>query len=254
MRKIITAVSVCYLLGIGSIQQVHAEKLIESNLQDGSVILYAKDQSQGFLFSPQQVKNRYFADFIRWGTADIGNIPQKDATLFIGSSSMRMWRTIKKDLAPLNLIHRGFGGSTMWDVMKFKNFFQRYEASRIIVYEGDNDLWNSDPDSVSKFLKNCRDFAAYIHETQPDVPIYFMSPKPCVARWSRWDKYKAAGDGLKKFAEETPNIFYIDVATPMLEDDGTVKKDIFLKDNLHMNSKGYEIWTKVVREQLNIKN
>jgi hypothetical protein len=36
----------------------------------------------------------------------------------------------------------------------------------------------------------------------------------------------------------------------MLGPDGKPKPDIFLKDNLHMNPKGYAIWTPIVRRFL----
>ena len=43
---------------------------------------------------------------------------------------------------------------------------------------------------------------------------------------------------------------FLDVATPMLNEDGSIKDDIFVQDNLHMNAKGYAIWTKVIRPKL----
>jgi hypothetical protein len=36
----------------------------------------------------------------------------------------------------------------------------------------------------------------------------------------------------------------------MLTSDGDVMKDIFIGDNLHMNSKGYKIWESLIRPVL----
>jgi lysophospholipase L1-like esterase len=36
----------------------------------------------------------------------------------------------------------------------------------------------------------------------------------------------------------------------MLGDDGTPRKDLFIDDGLHLNGKGYELWTQVVGEAL----
>jgi lysophospholipase L1-like esterase len=36
----------------------------------------------------------------------------------------------------------------------------------------------------------------------------------------------------------------------MLQDDGSVMKDIFIADNLHMNAKGYAIWQKIIAPSL----
>jgi hypothetical protein len=40
---------------------------------------------------------------------------------------------------------------------------------------------------------------------------------------------------------------YIDTSHAMLNKDGSVKTDIFTKDNLHMNKKGYVIWKDVIK-------
>ena len=40
---------------------------------------------------------------------------------------------------------------------------------------------------------------------------------------------------------------FLDVHTSMLTSDGDVMKDIFLGDNLHMNAKGYSLWTKIIK-------
>jgi hypothetical protein len=39
----------------------------------------------------------------------------------------------------------------------------------------------------------------------------------------------------------------------MLNKDGSMMDDVFVSDNLHMNAKGYGIWTKVVRKALGLK-
>jgi lysophospholipase L1-like esterase len=36
----------------------------------------------------------------------------------------------------------------------------------------------------------------------------------------------------------------------MLQGDGSVMKDIFIADNLHMNAKGYAIWQKIITPSL----
>jgi lysophospholipase L1-like esterase len=39
----------------------------------------------------------------------------------------------------------------------------------------------------------------------------------------------------------------------MLNQDGTRMPELFIEDGLHMNEKGYEVWTKKVRESLGKK-
>ena len=46
------------------------------------------------------------------------------------------------------------------------------------------------------------------------------------------------------------NLRFIDVSTPMLDRKGKVRDDLFLEDNLHLNEKGYKIWSKAVKAAL----
>ena len=49
-------------------------------------------------------------------------------------------------------------------------------------------------------------------------------------------------------AARDDRLYYIDIATPMLgPGDGRPPEDIFVADMLHMNEKGYAIWTEVVK-------
>jgi hypothetical protein len=53
---------------------------------------------------------------------DITKSYPSDAILFAGSSSIRMWSTIGKDMLPYNVIQRGYGGAKLSD---FAVYFYR---------------------------------------------------------------------------------------------------------------------------------
>jgi lysophospholipase L1-like esterase len=42
-------------------------------------------------------------------------------------------------------------------------------------------------------------------------------------------------------------LYYFDSTTPLLSSDGKPDATLFLKDQLHLNDKGYEAWTKLLR-------
>jgi len=62
------------------------------------------------------------ADPARW-SEEISQLTQGDRTnppapggiVFVGSSSIRLWSTLKQDFPGLNVINRGFGGSQLED-------------------------------------------------------------------------------------------------------------------------------------------
>ncbi|NOY80293.1 MAG: hypothetical protein GXP31_04725 [Kiritimatiellaeota bacterium] len=201
-----------------------------------------------FRFSAAQKAHRFFKYFRRWAEEDAGRLPQPDAVLCTGSSSMLKWKTIRGDLAPLKVIPRGFGGSTLRDMLLFRDFFARYGTRRIVVYEGDNDLMGGT--TPEQFVEQCGTFVEYVRCRTPDVEFWFITPKPSPKRWQQWPKFRQAISLLQTWADTDPGIRVIDVASAMLKPDGTVREDIFGSDRLHMNSKGYAIWTRMVRAAL----
>ena len=83
--------------------------------------------------------------------------------------------------------------------------------------------------------------------------ITFVSIKPSISRWRLEPKILAANALIANFIAKQTNANYINIHDAMLEDDGTVMKDIFIADKLHMNAKGYAIWQKIIAPSLLIK-
>src|SRR5829696_4375677 len=87
-------------------------------------------------------------DFARWEkeiaayeAADQANPPPKRAILFIGSSTIRLWATLKEDFPQHKVINRGFGGSEIADSTYFADRLVLPYAPRLVVlYAGGNDL------------------------------------------------------------------------------------------------------------------
>ena len=55
----------------------------------------------------------YEVQIKRFQQEDELNFPAADVNLFVGSSSIRRWVTIKEDMYPKPVLLRGFGGSDM---------------------------------------------------------------------------------------------------------------------------------------------
>ena len=176
--------------------------------------------------------------------------PPRGAIVAVGSSSMRGWhRRMAQDLAPLQLIPRGFGGSNMADVLHFvDDLVLRHEPRAVLLYEGDNDAaLGASPERI---LADFDAVTKAIHQRLPEARVYVLAIKPSLARWQLWDVMQAANAALVERAEADPRIVFIDVATPMLDADGRPQADIFVADGLHMNDAGYDIWRDAVRPVL----
>ena len=71
--------------------------------------------------------------------------------------------------------------------------------------------------------------------------------KPSIRRWQIWESMSATNALLADRAAKDARLTFIDIATPMLGEDGKPLPEIFVADNLHMNDAGYDIWRDTVR-------
>jgi hypothetical protein len=190
---------------------------------------------------------RFAADILAFTTRDQNAPPSSGAVLCLGSSSLRFWHEeMGEDLQPLTLIPRGFGGSTMLDVLYYSyRIVVPYRPRAILLYEGDNDLEAGV--SPARFLATVQQFLEILHASLPETRVYILSVKPSPSRWRFWPQMKEANEMLQQMCAADSRLVYLDVATPMLGDGGQPRPEIFLRDKLHMNRQGYAIWTRVVR-------
>src|SRR6185369_11037895 len=91
--------------------------------------------------------------------------------------------------------------------------------------------------------RDFEEFVAKVRASQPNLPVILLSIKPSPSRWALKDQVIAANKLLREFCGQAKNLHYIDVFTPMLNEAGEPKPELFREDKLHMNPKGYKIWT-----------
>jgi len=182
-------------------------------------------------------------------TADQQKAPPKNAVLFIGSSSIRMWKTLDSDFPGTAVINRGFGGSKIADSTRYVDrIVTPYHPRMIVMYAGDNDIGGGR--TPQQVVEDFQAFVAKVREKMPDVPICYISIKPSLKRWKLVDQIKAANALIEKFTRSEKNLDYIDVFTPMLGSDGKPRPELFRPDGLHMVAKGYELWVSIIAPRL----
>jgi acetyl esterase/lipase len=152
-----------------------------------------------------------------------------DGVLFVGSSSIRLWPT-RERFGEFPVINRGFGGSHISNV----NYF----AHRIVL------PYKPTPQRV---FDDYRKFVNLVHKELPATRIIFVGIKPSLSRWSLWPLMNEANLMIKKFSDKDGRLFVFDSASPLLGIDGKPDEQFFLKDNLHLNSKGYDVWTRKLK-------
>ncbi len=180
---------------------------------------------------------------------DRKNTFPSDAILFVGSSSIRMWPT-RECFEEWDVINRGFGGSQISDVNYYlKRIVLRYKPKVIVFYAGDNDIAaGENPDQV---FEDYKQFTKRVHQQLPKTRIIFVGIKPSGNRWSLWPEMNKANKMIEEFSGRDRRLFFFDSATPLLDAEGKPNFELFLGDQLHLNSKGYALWTKNLRPIIN---
>lgn len=178
--------------------------------------------------------------------ADAKSPPAPGGVVFVGSSSIRMWKTLAEDFPGTNAINRGFGGSKIrHSVLHAHRIVTPYKPRAVVLYAGDNDIAGGlTPQQV---LADYKEFVAKVREKLPDTPIYFISIKPSIARWKLVDKIREANRLVKEFSESEKHLGFVDIFDAMLGEDGKPRPELLLKDGLHMTPAGYEIWRDAVK-------
>ena len=185
----------------------------------------------------------------RFQATDKKQMPPPGGILFIGSSSIRMWKTLEQDFPGLPVTNRGFGGSQIADSNHFaERIVHPYKPRQIVLYAGDNDVAaGKSPETV---LADFQQFVKTVHGKLPKARVSFISIKPSLSRWKLSGKMARANSLVSDACGKDKRLDYIDIWQPMLGDDGRPKPDLFLGDGLHLNAKGYALWTSIVKPYL----
>ena len=194
------------------------------------------------------VRAQPFIDEIRaFQHQDSVQAPPSGANLFIGSSSLRLWQGIHEDLAPYSVINRGFGGSTLPDVIRYvPEVVYPYKVKQVIIYCGENDFAASDSVTADMVVDRFRTLFGLIRQHQPNVPVIFISIKPSPSRQHLLPRMREANDRIRAFLKKQRKARFLDVYSLMITPDGRPREELFGPDRLHMNAQGYAIWRKAL--------
>ena len=192
-------------------------------------------------------------DFAKWEKeiaafeqADARNPPAKGGIVFVGSSSIRLWKTLAQDFPQHRVLNRGFGGSEIADSVHFADrIIFPYEPRMVVLYAGGNDLNAGQP--PEKVIADFQAFAAKVRARLPAAEIAYISSAGNPARWAQVERVRAVNAAIAAFIQDQPRMKFINVFPRMLGDDGLPRPEIFGPDKLHMNAAGYKLWTEIIR-------
>jgi lysophospholipase L1-like esterase len=177
--------------------------------------------------------------------------PPKKAILFVGSSSFRMWKNAQSDFPKHIIINRGFGGSGLPHVIEYADqIIFPYKPKQVVIYCGENDFFQADNVTPQIVTERFMKLFSMIRKKLPKAYIAFVSFKPSPRRQEWMQKYVETNNLVREFLRTQKRTDYIDIYNEMLDADGNPRKELFIEDNLHMNSAGYKIWQRAFEPKL----
>jgi hypothetical protein len=176
----------------------------------------------------------------------------ENAILFTGSSSIRLWTTLERDMAPYPVIQRGFGGSKLSDFAVYAGrIFDPHPCKAIVIFIG-NDITGGNQDKSPQEVAGLfRYLLKSIRKTHPFTPVFWIAVTPTVSRWKVWPEIVKANTLIKNICDNHKNTYFIRTDFAFLNENGLPKDELFRDDKLHLTEKGYEVWNEIIKKEIN---
>ncbi len=189
---------------------------------------------------------KFAAELESFAKDDKRQRPPYRPVLFVGSSSIRLWTNLAATFPEWPVINRGFGGSTMADLLQCQDrLVTPYDPRLIVVYEGDNDLSNGT--AVDAVVGHFRQFLERLEWDLPGTPVILLAVKPSPSRKALLPQQRELNARIAGLAGDYRGVTFVDTFTPMLDAQGEPDARWFQSDGLHLNLEGYARWIPAVR-------
>lgn len=167
-----------------------------------------------------------------------------------GSSTIRLWQRASADLAPMRVLNRGFGGSTLRGCDEaFERILGPLKPEAVVIYAGDNDLDQGSP--IEELGVALRSVLGKIRalSVRP-IAVCVVAIKPSPARWGHGGRIRMANRVIEGECHRHEDVWFLDILPEFLDGDLRPRRRLFSEDLLHLSPAGYGIFAAAVRHWL----
>ena len=190
--------------------------------------------------------HRFEEDIRLFEKQDQDSLPPSCATLFVGSSSIRLWESLPEDFPELPIIRRGFGGATMEDVLYFYDrIVLPYAPETIVLFAGVNDIGKGR--LPLEVVDHTERFVQWVARDLPGTQVVVLSHTISVGRRHLARSYRHTNTLLERMLRRYDHASFADVTTPILGPDGLPQPALYQADSIHLSPQGYAVWTQALR-------
>jgi len=171
--------------------------------------------------------------------------------LVTGSSSVRLWDSIHSDLAPFQVMQRGYGGAKLTDFNYYsERIIKPHPFKGILIFVG-NDISGGDQDRTPREVYQLyKTLVKGIQNRNPATPVFWIEVTPTPSRWQAIGEVRKAGELIRNYCNKNPDLYFIDTYDAYINSSGVPDPGYFREDMLHLNRKGYKLWSDTLLEAL----
>jgi len=170
--------------------------------------------------------------------------------LLVGDSITIQWGdSWKKHFPDLKAVNIGIGGDKTQNVLWRLDHggVDGLEPKAVVLMIGNNNMFFTPETSVEAAAKGIEMCLKNLREKFPVAAIIVAKILPAHAPGHRFyediKKTNAALDSLK--LDNDPKVNVLDLWADFTNADGTIKKDLFTPDNIHLSSAGYAVYAEI---------
>ena len=177
---------------------------------------------------------------------------ESEAVLFIGSSSIRFWKSLEEDFKPIPVIKRGFGGAKISDIIYYADrIIVPYKPKAIVLFAGTNDISGRPNDKTAEQVYlEFKKLAKYIKIKLPDTKLFYLPITPTTSRWDIWPEASKVNRLIAQYISSEESFTYINSSKVFLNEKGMPRKELLWLDGVHLNKKGYKQWRNLLIHEL----
>lgn len=178
--------------------------------------------------------------------------------LLVGDSITIQWGdSWKKNFPDLKAVNIGIGGDKTQNVLWRLDHggVEGLQPKAIVLMIGNNNMFFTPETGIEAAALGIQMCLKNLREKFPDAAIIVAKILPAHAPGNRFyddiQKTNAALDPLK--LDSDPNVRVLDLWSDFTNADGTIKKDLFTPDNIHLSPAGYAVYAARLKPHLGTK-
>jgi lysophospholipase L1-like esterase len=211
-----------------------------------AVLLCRSIAAPGNMTTPVEQEIYFQKDIEAFEAQDAATPPRKGIVLFTGSSIFRFWTYLERDMSPLPVLNRAFGGARTWEVLHYMDrIVLPYNPSIIMYYCGSNDInYGARPEDIAHRF---RLFTERVHKILPKTRIFFVSIIRAPQKKDKWDVIDATNTLLQQYCEKASRVAFIDVNPAFFNKAQQPRIELYIDDGLHFKPEAYREMTRIIK-------